>query len=272
MIHRVSEEPTSDTGTGTGSRTRRPSRAGRGGSQLELALLGVLADGELHGYELKKRVDAVLPPWSSVSFGSLYPTLNRLEKAGDVAAASNDGAAASNDGAAASNDGAADGTDDPDTPSTGALSGELATFRSRLRERSPKPVRSRRGRKVYTITADGRARLVDLLAHLDPGDDRTFVLQIAFARHLGQAQRLALFSQRRAVLVRRLDEATNERPAHDRWREALRGRAVATLTDEITWIDQLIATDGGSIDPPTVPGPTLSAAGTASTASTGGNQ
>lgn len=261
MIHRVTEEtPASDTDTG--SRTRRPSRAGRGGSQLELALLGVLADGELHGYELKKRVDAVLPPWSSVSFGSLYPTLNRLEKAGDVTAASNDGPRPED----------ADGADDPDTPSTGALSGELATFRSRLRERSPKPVRSRRGRKVYTITADGRARLVDLLAHLDPGDDRTFVLQIAFARHLGQAQRLALFSQRRAVLVRRLDEATNERPAHDRWREVLRGRAVATLTDEITWIDQLIATDGGSIDPPTVPGPTLSTAGTASTASTGGNQ
>lgn len=256
MIRRVSEAHAVGDSE-AGGRTRRPSHAGRGGSQLELALLGVLADGELHGYELKKRVDAVLPPWSSVSFGSLYPTLNRLEKAGDVTALANDSTGAAGE---------------PETPSTGALSGELATFRSRLRERTPKPARTRRGRKVYTITADGRARLVDLLAHLDPGDDRTFVLQIAFARHLGQAQRLVVFSQRRAVLVRRLEVATTERPAHDRWRELLQRRAMATLTDEITWIDQLIATDGGTVDPPTVPGPTLSTAGTTSTVSTGGNQ
>ena len=53
---------------------------------IELAVLGVLTDADLHGYELKKRLREVLGPLSSVSFGSLYPALARLERAGAVKA------------------------------------------------------------------------------------------------------------------------------------------------------------------------------------------
>ena len=49
---------------------------------IELAILGVLKESELHGYELKKRLREVLGPLSSVSFGSLYPALARLEHNG----------------------------------------------------------------------------------------------------------------------------------------------------------------------------------------------
>ena len=49
---------------------------------LELAILGLLKEQELHGYELKKRLVDVLGPFSSVSFGSLYPALHRLEHRG----------------------------------------------------------------------------------------------------------------------------------------------------------------------------------------------
>ena len=49
---------------------------------LELAVLGLLNDSGLHGYELKKRLTELLGPWSSVSFGSLYPALARLERDG----------------------------------------------------------------------------------------------------------------------------------------------------------------------------------------------
>ena len=51
---------------------------------LELAILGLLKEQPLHGYELKKRLTDRLGPLSSVSFGSLYPALARLETAGAV--------------------------------------------------------------------------------------------------------------------------------------------------------------------------------------------
>jgi DNA-binding PadR family transcriptional regulator len=45
---------------------------------IDLAILGLLKEQPLHGYELKKRLTGVLGPLSSVSFGSLYPALARL--------------------------------------------------------------------------------------------------------------------------------------------------------------------------------------------------
>jgi DNA-binding PadR family transcriptional regulator len=54
---------------------------------LELAILGLLKEQELHGYELKKRLAETVGSGSSgigVSFGSIYPALGRLEKAGAV--------------------------------------------------------------------------------------------------------------------------------------------------------------------------------------------
>ena len=52
---------------------------------LDVAILGLLVEGDLHGYELKKRLAELIGPWSSVSFGSLYPALSRLERQGLVA-------------------------------------------------------------------------------------------------------------------------------------------------------------------------------------------
>jgi hypothetical protein len=79
---------------------------------LELAILGLLKEQDLHGYELKKRLSDMLGLGSGVSFGSLYPALNRLEKAGAVRAVDEHDAA-------------------PGIPGTGSLSGELAAFRAR---------------------------------------------------------------------------------------------------------------------------------------------
>ena len=47
----------------------------RRGETLELAVLGLLHESPLHGYELRKRLNVVLG-WSRVlSYGSLYPAL-----------------------------------------------------------------------------------------------------------------------------------------------------------------------------------------------------
>jgi DNA-binding PadR family transcriptional regulator len=51
---------------------------------LELAILGLLTEESLHGYELKKQLADMLGFASGVSFGSLYPALGRLESAGAV--------------------------------------------------------------------------------------------------------------------------------------------------------------------------------------------
>jgi DNA-binding PadR family transcriptional regulator len=53
---------------------------------LELAVLGLLSEGPLHGYELRKRLAERLGWARRVSFGSLYPTLRKLQAGGLVTA------------------------------------------------------------------------------------------------------------------------------------------------------------------------------------------
>jgi DNA-binding PadR family transcriptional regulator len=49
---------------------------------LEFAILGLLHESPLHGYELKKRLDSVLGRFRAFSYGSLYPALAKMERAG----------------------------------------------------------------------------------------------------------------------------------------------------------------------------------------------
>jgi DNA-binding PadR family transcriptional regulator len=51
---------------------------------LELAILGLLKERAMHGYELRKQLAQKLGLFWTVSFGSLYPTLRRLERRGAV--------------------------------------------------------------------------------------------------------------------------------------------------------------------------------------------
>lgn len=51
---------------------------------LELAILGLLKDRPVHGYQLSRELGDQLGGFWRVSYGSLYPTLRRLERAGDV--------------------------------------------------------------------------------------------------------------------------------------------------------------------------------------------
>ena len=57
----------------------------RRGETLELAVLGLLHEAPLHGYELRKRLNAVLGWGRVLSYGSLYPALKKLLKAGLIA-------------------------------------------------------------------------------------------------------------------------------------------------------------------------------------------
>ena len=63
---------------------------------LELAVLGLLQESPLHGYELRKRLSTVLGSMRALSYGSLYPCLKQLLGAGliteDTSATAADGA------------------------------------------------------------------------------------------------------------------------------------------------------------------------------------
>lgn len=186
---------------------------------IELAILGLLKEHDLHGYELRKRLGELPGARSAISFGSLYPALARLERGGFVKAVE-----------------ANTRTDRP-LPSSGSLVGELAAFRARHL-----PSTGGRSKKVYGITPNGEAHLVGLLTDPQPADDRTFALKVAFCRHLTTAQRLELFERRRAELLARVAERRRgpERTL-DRYLRTLRERDDANLSNDLAWLDRLIA-------------------------------
>lgn len=192
---------------------------------LELAILGLLKDNELHGYELKKRLAETLGSLSSVSFGSLYPALNRLEAAGAVKAVEANTAVAP-------------------IPMTGSLGGELAAFKARKAAS-----RGGRARKVYGITPRGEQLFDELLAaESQAGDDeRSFHLKLAFARYLPPEGRIGLLERRRAHLVERLAQARasirSGRERIDEYTRSLMEHSTETTERDISWLDQLIAAE-----------------------------
>ena len=195
---------------------------------LELAILGLLKEQELHGYELKKRLGEALGPLSSVSFGSLYPALNRLEAAGAVKAVE-----------------AREGGDSVPIPMTGSLGGELAAFRARRAA-----TRGSRGKKVYGITERGEKLFEELLAAEatsasgGESDDRSFNLKLAFARYLPADARLGLLERRRGVLIERLARLRTAvkagRERLDDYSRSLIEHSTEATERDISWLDGLI--------------------------------
>ncbi|MGH3441434.1 MAG: PadR family transcriptional regulator [Nitriliruptorales bacterium] len=51
---------------------------------LELAILGLLQEKAMHGYELKQQLTRKLGHFWQVSYGSLYPTLKELKRRGAI--------------------------------------------------------------------------------------------------------------------------------------------------------------------------------------------
>lgn len=56
----------------------------KGNSTLELAVLGLLYEHPMHGYELRKRLSVLLGPLRALSYGSLYPALKKLKVEGSI--------------------------------------------------------------------------------------------------------------------------------------------------------------------------------------------
>jgi len=201
-----------------------------------MAILGLLEERDLHGYEIRRQLRDNLGILANVSFGSIYPALTRLEKSGAVVAT--EGSASRDTAQSAA----------PKAPPTGSLSGELAVLRARRHS----PTHSRRGKKVYRITEKGRQLFVQLLADGSSLDDaRSFGLRLAFARHLAPQARLALLERRRAQLVQRLAEAEGTKVELDVYARSVVQHTADSVAQDISWLDRLIA--GERATPHSVP-------------------
>jgi DNA-binding PadR family transcriptional regulator len=200
---------------------------------LELAILGLLKELPLHGYELKKRLNETLGHVWGVSYGSLYPALARLERMGAIEVVDPPAAAP------------------VAIPSTGSIAGEAAAARLRRPLR-----RSGRTRKAYRLATAGQTLFHELLrGDPAPGADenRAFALKLAFCRHLDPPDRLELLQRRRDQLAEKLARGrqalasarTGRGPLPDRYTRALIEHETSTAERDLEWVDSLIAAERG---------------------------
>jgi DNA-binding PadR family transcriptional regulator len=190
---------------------------------LELPVLGLLKEREMHGYELRKQLGAMLGPFWQVSWGSLYPTLRRLAKAGAVE----------------------------------KVETELPARRQRSTRSVPKPARTRaratatpalssgRKKNVYRVTPRGDAMFAAMLEETAAAvDAEHFTLKLAFFRYLQPETRLALLERRRAYLIDKLDEFKKNlrdyRERIDSYTLSLHNHGMASTESDIAWIEELI--------------------------------
>jgi DNA-binding PadR family transcriptional regulator len=201
---------------------------------IEFALLGLLKERPMHGYDLRKRLRDDFGPLANLSFGSLYPALGRLERAGDIQALS----------------GELDrGTE---LPLTGSLGGErAATVARRATAKAAAALggRGTRARKVYELTPHGEELFRQLLEAPPSGDTdaRGFSVRLAFARHLTPPARVRLLERRRLELNDRLHlaEATLARPGHplDAYERAIAEHARDAVVSDLAWIERLLESE-----------------------------
>lgn len=181
-------------------------------SSLELAVLGLLKEGPMHGYELKKRLSFTLGPLYAVSYGSLYPCLNRLRQSGFVQ----------------------------------ERAGETkARRRRKAADVDGKVARTvPRRRKVYEITATGESFFFEQLELGAVYDTDRFQTRFAFFQYMPSQARLRVLEHRKAYLEEKLAEfkdslrATQERM--DAYSRTLVDHGVQTTEQDIRWLEGLI--------------------------------
>jgi len=197
---------------------------------LELAVLGLLAESPLHGYELRQRLKATLGSFRAFSYGSLYPTLRRMKAAGWIAEDEGDAEVVA------------------EAP---VLTGK-------------------RGKVVYKLTAEGKERFSELLAEGGPAawEDEGFGIHFAFFAHTAPEVRVRILEGRRSRLEERREGARSSlrrtRARMDRYTLQLQEHGLESVEREVRWLNELIETERSTSDssgtpsaPPTAPtGPT----------------
>ncbi|MEA2451421.1 MAG: hypothetical protein QOG04_131 [Actinomycetota bacterium] len=190
---------------------------------LELPVLGLLKDKEMHGYELRKQLGGMLGPFWQVSWGSLYPTLRRLAKSGAVEKV------------------------ETELPTRRSRSTRMTSTKTRSRARTTSNASLSSGRKknVYRITTLGEEMFAAMLEETAAAvDAEHFTLKLAFFRYLQPETRLALLERRRAYLIDKLAEFKNNlrdyRERIDSYTLSMHNHGMASTESDIAWIEELI--------------------------------
>jgi DNA-binding PadR family transcriptional regulator len=180
---------------------------------LDLAILGILHESPMHGYELRKQLTTKLGAFrAAISYGSLYPTLRRLQAARLIT-----------EGDAAP-DSCLDPTEIP-------------------------PMTSRRGRVVYKITAEGKERFQELLAQAGPEtyDDAAFGVHFAFFARTDRQTRIRILEGRRRRIEERReglrDVLARAAERFDSYTLELQRHGLDAAEREVRWLEELIATE-----------------------------
>jgi DNA-binding PadR family transcriptional regulator len=186
---------------------------------LELAILGILHESPMHGYELRKQLATKVGAFrAAISYGSLYPTLRRLQSEGWIA--------------------------------EGELAPDIATAAAEI-----PPMTSRRGRIVYKITAEGKERFQELLAQTGPEtyDDPAFGVHFAFFARTDQQTRIRILEGRRRRVEERReglrDVLARAAERLDAYTLELQRHGLDSCEREVRWLEELIATERSGQSP-----------------------
>ncbi|GAB6899155.1 PadR family transcriptional regulator [Kineosporia succinea] len=169
---------------------------------IELMILGFLAEGPLHGYELRRRMEQLHGYARPMSDGTIYPALKRLTAAGLLS--------------------------EQIEPGTGAASRKTLHLTDAGRRRLEQILREADG---HDITDGGRFILV--LAFLS-------LLPDAAARQAVLARRLA-FLEQPASFFYDGDRPLHAAEIHDPYRQGVLLTARATSTAEKAWLREQLA-------------------------------
>jgi DNA-binding PadR family transcriptional regulator len=201
-----------------------------GTNSLELVVLGLLKEQDMHGYELKKRMTESLGLIMHVSWGSLYPALARLEARGAVKAVEARPAISS-------------------IPMTGSLGGERAVFRS-----NGEGIRGSRNKKVYGITDIGSALFYQILNDESEIDEKGFAVRLAFANHMDREKRLKMLKDRRDLILERVRSSRRnfekKRFALEPYVELVLEHFRSTNSSDLAWIEELIRNEEAAMASP----------------------
>ena len=185
---------------------------------LELAVLGLLKERPMHGYQLSRELSDAHGPFWRVSYGSLYPTLRRLERDGAIEAA-------------------------PEAELDPALGSAAGKTRAKGRRKT-----------VYRITELGERMFIELLEETPQegqAEDARFRVRLAFFRYLPPETRIRLMERRRAALEQRLaaiDDAIRTGGNDDDYQRALLEHGRAATGSDIAWLSGLIQTERNRLE------------------------
>ncbi|GAA2355866.1 PadR family transcriptional regulator [Streptomyces cuspidosporus] len=187
---------------------------GRRSGILEFAILGLLRESPMHGYELRKRLNTSLGVFRAFSYGSLYPCLKTLVANGWL-------------------------IEEPGSAPEEALAASLA---------------GRRAKIVYRLTAEGKERFEELLAHTGPDawEDEHFGVRFAFFGQTSRDVRMRVLEGRRSRLEERLEKMraslARTRERLDDYTLELQRHGMESVEREVRWLNELIESERAGRD------------------------